>query len=411
MKQNKVKHMRSIVFVNRVLPPQHGASGRILHELAEAFAKDGWCVSIICTGDKTLKTKLPKKIAQKLRIYRTGSNHKKRKSSYMWASILLLLKLLRLRRHDIIVTLSDPPLFFLAGRFAAFIKGSHHVHWCQDLYPDLFPYVGVKLPGFIQKGLKRLSRKTLKKTSKVIVPGRCMARKLTHTGVEPTKISVIPNWYDTVLVKDSPAQKSLRRPNEKDKPLFVDDRPKFRILYAGSLSSLHVKKAIVEAAAKLEAKYDDIEVVCVGDSKGHEGMARLRAEKHASNMRFLPYQPIERLQDVMEGGDVHLVSLRDEIEGLCVPSKFYASLAAQRPCIFIGPEGSEIAKIIKDFECGEVVSPDNVNALVLAISAMRDDQDVWFSAQKGAIKASRQLTPEQSWSAWIKRMDEVVDQV
>jgi hypothetical protein len=50
--------------------------------------------------------------------------------------------------------------------------------------------------------------------------------------------------------------------------------------------------------------------------------------------------------------DVHLVSLKPELEGLIVPSKFYSVLAIGRPVLFIGDPNSEMAKRIGEADCG-----------------------------------------------------------
>ena len=42
---------------------------------------------------------------------------------------------------------------------------------------------------------------------------------------------------------------------------------------------------------------------------------------------FKPYQPRERLAESLSAADVHIVSLRPELEGLIVPSKIYGIAA------------------------------------------------------------------------------------
>jgi glycosyltransferase involved in cell wall biosynthesis len=54
--------------------------------------------------------------------------------------------------------------------------------------------------------------------------------------------------------------------------------------------------------------------------------------------------------------DVHLVSLRPELEGLIVPSKFYGIAAAGRPAIFIGDGDGEIARLLAHHGCGRAIA-------------------------------------------------------
>jgi glycosyltransferase involved in cell wall biosynthesis len=61
--------------------------------------------------------------------------------------------------------------------------------------------------------------------------------------------------------------------------------------------------------------------------------------------------------------DVHIVSLRPELEGLIVPSKFYGCIASGRPVIFLGAENGELARVIRELHCGGVVSANAPDAL------------------------------------------------
>ena len=384
----------------------------MIKDLAIAFARDGWSVSILACKSKDTAPVYPKKLAQRISFHSAGTLPSKSILGYIRVYLFLFFKLVSLKKPDIIVTLTDPPMLITAGRFAAFLKGSKHIHWCHDLYPDLFPFLGVKLPKPLQSFLKKLSRRAMKRTDKVIVPGRCMARKLTHTGVEPSRITVIPNWFNPVLDKSAIKTGGIESKAKKGQkqPLFVDDAPRFRVLYAGTAGKLHPMDTVFEAAVQLEQTHPDIEFVFVGQGKGHEVLSKLRARYALDNIRFLPYQPEHKLRELMESGDVHLAVLEKEAAGLCVPSKFYSALGAGRPAVFIGSNESEIAKVIEDFNCGDVVAPDDVSALVHVLTRYRDSEKNWFEKQSGALKASKQMTPEQSWMAWLKRANDVLKQ-
>jgi glycosyltransferase involved in cell wall biosynthesis len=65
--------------------------------------------------------------------------------------------------------------------------------------------------------------------------------------------------------------------------------------------------------------------------------------------------------------DVHWLSLKPAVEGLIVPSKFYAIAAAGRPIIAICSKDGEIARRIRQHRCGDVVAPGDIEALVKAI--------------------------------------------
>jgi len=67
------------------------------------------------------------------------------------------------------------------------------------------------------------------------------------------------------------------------------------------------------------------------------------------------------------------VSLRPELEGLVVPSKFYGVAAVGLPTIFVGDPDGEIGTILREAQCGLCVKEGDVAGLVGAITALRDD--------------------------------------
>jgi colanic acid biosynthesis glycosyl transferase WcaI len=85
---------------------------------------------------------------------------------------------------------------------------------------------------------------------------------------------------------------------------------------------------------------------------------------------FKGYQRRESLGESLSTPDVHLVSLRSELEGLVVPSKFYGVAAAGRPAIFIGSKDGEIARILARHECGLTVEEGDGNGLAQVILSL-----------------------------------------
>ena len=89
--------------------------------------------------------------------------------------------------------------------------------------------------------------------------------------------------------------------------------------------------------------------------------------------QFRPYQEERLLPLSLSIPDVHWISLRPEMEGLIVPSKFYGIAAAGRPTIAVcGPAG-EVSMLVERHDCGIVVTPGDGAAFADAVrSIMRD---------------------------------------
>ena len=101
-------------------------------------------------------------------------------------------------------------------------------------------------------------------------------------------------------------------------------------------------------------------------------LAQVAAQRQI-NALFKPYQPRAMLAQSLGVADAHFVSLRPELEGLVVPSKFYGATAIGRPTILIGDKDGEIGKAIETAACGFAVQEGDVAGLVIAILTLRGD--------------------------------------
>lgn len=404
----------SVLFINRVYPPLRGATGRVLRDLARGFAKAGWDVTIITTGHKAGES-----YDGKVRVIRVKAPMaKKTVTAYAIVWFKLLLRAMRHERTDLIVTMTDPPLIVIAGQMLRRMKKARHIHWCQDMFPDLFPALGVKFSRPVMNFFRKSSRRAMKKCDKVVTVGRCMGKRLKESGLVAGKIAIIPNWPDYELLngdgKKKPVRKRRYRKGGKnirpfDQQLRDGHEQKFRVLYSGNLGLAHPVDTIIGAAAILADTHPDIEFVFVGHGANVDKLAAERARRRLENIRFLPFQPASKLKELMESGDIHLISMSHEAAGMLVPCKLYSALAVERPCVLIGPEDCETAQVLTDFHAGTVVPQGQAAQLADIIKKYRMDSDEWFKAYEGAGKAGRLFVPEESISAWVERAQSVIN--
>lgn len=402
----------SVLFLNRAYPPLRGATGRVLRDLARSFAREGWTVTIITTGPGSQRSELDGGVKV---IRLRGPERPANLLVYAWLWIKMLVAALRLPRTDLVITMTDPPMLVFIGQILKKFKKNAHMHWCQDLYPDLLPSVGARLPGFLQGWLKRAGRKAMRGADKVVVIGRCMGRLLGADGFDAKQISLIPNWPDSELLTPSAPEEVLGEEHYdevlngyRSHDQQVKHGPKFRVLYAGNIGKAHPVGAILDAAQILQAEHPEIEFVFVGDGPRNDALARERTRRGLDNVRLLPYQPLSRLRDLMESGDLHLVSMKESAAGLLVPVKLYAALAVHRPCILIGPVRSEAGKVLNEYGAGSVVAPGDARALAEEIRQMRLSSDKWFAAHEGAKAAAAVFLPEASIGAWLERAKAII---
>ncbi len=390
----------SILFINRVYAPEKGATGRMLHDLALGFVSDGWSVGVLTTGPKEIEGEF-----EGVQLRKLKASPKQSLFNYITIWLRLFKAVWGAKKVDIIVTMTDPPMISIIGRLIAKKNKIAHIHWCQDIYPDLLPVLDVKCPAYLLRRLKSLSEWSLKTCARIIVIGECMARRIGTPDIDPRRVTFIPNWPDREL---HAAQENQFHPSplmkeslKLDKPLVVNHEPKFRVLYAGNIGRAHPIDTILEAAALLQLSNPEIEFLFVGEGEGFDRLAEARQRRNLENIRLLPTQPKFRLREMMQGGDLHLISMKKEAAGLLVSSKIYSALAAERPTVFIGPEDCEIANILGKYGAGSVIGQDEAGALAQEILDYRMDGSKWFNAHKGARKGFEAFNADNAIQSWI----------
>lgn len=352
--------MNSLLFINRVYPPATGATGQLLAELAPALVRAGWKVTVV-TGRSGNAPR--SEIVDGVRVERVGgiafsrASHCRRALAYLSLYPALLWRALRLPRHDAVVVLTDPPLMIALGPIIKLLKLSKLIHWAQDVYPELAEELGViGKNGLLAGTLRKVSTWALRRCDRLIVIGRCMKDRLIGRGISKEAMDVIPNWGHSWLAEGSTV--SGRRFREDHG--FGD---RFVIMYSGNLGMAHPFEAIVDAAEQLWREHPQALFVFVGDGPRLPWVKAEVSARGMENVRFLPFQPRERLSESLGAADIHLASMQENACGLVVPSKVYGVLAAGRPCVLLGPAESEAARLIVEEEFGDVVGQSSGQAL------------------------------------------------
>jgi colanic acid biosynthesis glycosyl transferase WcaI len=177
--------------------------------------------------------------------------------------------------------------------------------------------------------------------------------------IEESKIIIVPVWLDgqeiVPLERDNAWRREMNIPPEK-----------FVVLYAGTIGLVSGAEVVLEAARLLEF-YPDILFLLVG-----EGQAKDRLEEQVRylrfpRVRFLPFQPRERLSEVQATADVSLVTLAPGRGKTSVPSKVLGYMAAARPVIAAVDVDCDTADTVRKAACGLVAKPGDGQELAHAI--------------------------------------------
>ena len=132
-------------------------------------------------------------------------------------------------------------------------------------------------------------------------------------------------------------------------------------MYCGNVGFSQSIELLADAAREMADVPDLVFVVNGGGSA--IGEVRRRAEG-LDNFRIIPYQPVERVPEVLAAADVHVIPLRKGLAWSSVPSKLYKILAVERPVIASVDEGTEVGRVVVEAGAGHAVPPDVAAPLV-----------------------------------------------
>lgn len=368
-----------VLFLNRCYYPDVEATGQLLGELCQDLAAtheitviagqpnfvdapraSGW-ISVEQQGPVT--------------VLRTR-NFRFRKTSLIGRIIGLLsyvflatIAAFRVRRPDVIVVETDPPVL---GALGVVLKSWHRcglVYYLQDLFPEVGLIMGKLKPGLLTAILRWTTQIGLTHAERVVVLGEDMRRKVLARGIPNDRIRLVPNWIDTTTVRPHKTTNAFRQSLGVNGDLTV--------MYSGNLGLSQNLDQVLEAADMLRGQ--PIVFLFVGEGAAKGRLIAQAQERGLTNVRFLPYQPKDRLGESLSAADLHLIPLQRGLSGCIVPSKLYGILASGTAYVAAVDADSEVARVTTEAACGLRIEPDSPRDLAEAIrwaAAHRADLDV-----------------------------------
>ena len=378
-----------VIFVNRYYAPDHSATSQMLTDLACALASE-FEVHVVTSRQRydDPAASLPRyELSHGVsidRVYATTFGRASlagRALDYATFYAAAALRLLHLaRRGDTIVAKTDPPLISVPAGWVARLRGAQLVNWVQDMFPEVAAELGLSVGrGAVGAALRSLRNASLCRAAANVALGSRMRDRIAAAGVPRERIQVIPNWADGLAL-----QPAMAGTNPLRGEWGVGD--KFVVGYSGNFGRVHEFQTLIGAAQTLRER-PEIVFVLIGAGAQKALLETEASIQGLSNLVFKPYQPRSRLGHSLGVADVHIVTLRPELEGLVVPSKFYGIAAAGRPTLFIGDPDGEIGSIVRETECGLCIAQGDVKGLAEALSSLRDDPETCERMGRNARRA------------------------
>jgi colanic acid biosynthesis glycosyl transferase WcaI len=397
--------------MNRYFYPDLSATSQILTDLAVHLAARGLEV-VVLTGRQRYtdaKAALPaRQDVHGVQVHRLatttfGRMHLLgRATDYLTFYVSAFVRLVKiLRKDDIVVAKTDPPLLSVVAACATRLRGARQVNWLQDLFPEAAVVLHPKLlKRRVVRAIQSARDWSLRHAEANVVLGELMRDRVCAFGIPDERIATIANWADDGSI--SPVE-------HHNNPLRAEWglEGKFVVAYSGNLGRAHEFGTMTEAARLLQ-QHRDIVFLIIGDGHHLPQVQRVCAEHILTNVVRAPFQPRERLRWSLAVADLHIVSLNPELEGLMVPSKFYGIAAARRPTAFVGDPSGEIGTLLTRYDCGRCFAVDDAQSLAKFVLELYTFPELGLRLGNNARIALdakwSQATAFECWEALLHRL-------
>lgn len=364
-----------VLFLNRSYWPDVEASGQLLTELCEDLSEE-FDVHVLAgqpnqNPDGTAFRRHGTERHHGVTIHRVWHTRFS-KASLLGRAVNLFTFLISaavaaflVPRPDIVVTETDPFLLTVLGHWLQSIRGSRHVAYIQDLYPDVALALGKIRDGAITRCLAWQLTKALRTADLVVVLNDSVKHRVASRGVPEERLVVQPNWADTAQI----------RPLRNGNPVPQDASAKpFVVMYAGNHGLCHQLDQILDTAVLLRDR-TDIHFAFVGDGVSKPGLVADAASEKLANVSFRPYVPKSELAENLSAADAHLLTLDPRVEHCIAPCKLYGILASGVPTIAVVNEHSVIGTLVRERRVGLVVPPEAPERLAEAVQYLAANRD------------------------------------
>jgi glycosyltransferase involved in cell wall biosynthesis len=364
-----------VCFFNRSYWPDLSATGQLLTELAEDLVRvHGWDVTVVAGYPLRSGAALPStEWRNGVHIVRASGSTLDpgrfvgRATNYISYFASAVVRGLGIRKPDVVVALTDPPIIGIAALASATKARVPFVFLCEDIFPEVATLLEDFHSDLVNAALTQVNRFLVRKATRIVALGDTMKRRLVEgKGADPAKITIIHNWADCRAVAPGPRDNAFARQHG-----LVD---RFVVLHAGNIGLSQDLEIVLHAAEQLRER-PDVVFVFVGDGAKKKNLQAIAERRDLRNVKFLPYQPRETMDQSYATADVSLVSLKRGLAGVIVPSKIYNVLASGRPCVAAVEQDCEVADIIRQHGCGYVINPGNASALTARVLDLAADRE------------------------------------
>ena len=395
-----------ILLVTYIYQPDNGPSASLFALLCEELAKRGHEITVIATVphypsgfvQASYRTKwIQHSMENGVRVIRVRvpSLNRKKFTNRLLQFLFFQVgsSLTGWRETSDIVIVTNPALNKGLAFFAlAKLQKKPSIFLVSDVYPDVGIETGVfRHPAIIQF-VETIERCCIHNADLVWSFSDSFLKRLYTLGADPERVDVLGAWVDT----------DFFRPLPKDNTFAQEHKliEKFVILYAGNLGLSQGLEQFLFVAQDLQ-DHSTLQFVFVGDGTGRDTLIEQANSLRLQNVKFIPFQPWERVPEVLATADISVISLRTGIGMQSLPSKTFSYLASGRAILAIVDPDSAVWHLIHKSNSGICIpygEPDAIKTVILDLfqhpekrQAMGENARSWAVANHSVHHAADRI--------------------
>jgi glycosyltransferase involved in cell wall biosynthesis len=269
-------------------------------------------------------------------------------------------RLIREEGISYIVTTSPPHSTQLIGRRLK--RNFPHIKWIADFrdpWTDIF-YYDMFYPTLLSDKLnRRMEKSVLREADILTAAGYFLGESKTGKyRVDPTKIMPLLNGFDE---DDFKGAEHVRL-------------PLFTITYAGAINERYPVNAFITAVKSLISDNKKVMIRFIG-SADKTIINLFSKEVPSDNLQFMPYAEHNRVIGHMMESHMLLLVIPDHKKNkTIIPGKLFEYIRSGNPVLSIGPDNSDVARILEISGAGRNFQPDDNEGMLKYINSVMDNQ-------------------------------------
>jgi glycosyltransferase involved in cell wall biosynthesis len=269
------------------------------------------------------------------------------------------------------------------------------IHLVWDLFPDAL-IEDCTRTNWIHRRIADVVQRIFSGVSANVFIGQRLLEHAKSRFSEVPRTHIIPVGADARVFVNCP-------------PRLVEFNIAVDILYCGNLGSMHDTKTLIDAL--------DSPVACIDQQLGftlnfnasgslYEAFKKQVNEIEwvtSQNFRFESSLSDEEWIKRMTRAHVALVTMKPGSEKVVMPSKTYSALAAGQAILAICPSDSDLANLVRDENCGWVVSPGQSHEFRHALTEIVSNRSLLLLKRENAYRAGQYKFSDKSVAKkWVE---------